>query len=272
MQFVTLNGVSLHYRTVGDVRARPLIAFVNSLGTDFRIWDDVVARLGSDFGAVLYDERGHGLSSIGTPPYRMDDHAADLAALIDHVGAQRAILCGVSMGGQVAMALSALRPDLVAALVLCDTAPRIGDDVFWNARIAAIDRGGLAAIVDGVMERWFAASFRSSDNALYIGCRAMFARQPADGYIGSCIAVREAELTAAARRIKMPTVCVVGENDGSTPPALVRSLADLIPGARYEIISGAGHLPCVEQPAALAEIVRTLAAGLEMESMSHVPS
>jgi len=272
VQFVTLNGVSLHYRTVGDVRARPPIAFVNSLGTDFRIWDDVVARLGRDFAALTYDKRGHGLSGLGTPPYRMDDHAADLAALLDHVGARQAIVCGVSMGGQVAMALSAMRPDLVAALVLCDTAPRIGDDAFWNARIAAIERGGLTAIVDGVMERWFAPSFRRPENPTYAGYRAMFCRQPTDGYIGSCVAVREADLTAAAKRINVPAVCIVGENDGSTPPALVRSLADLIPGARYEIIRGAGHLPCVEQPAALADIIRTFAAGLEMESMSHVTS
>jgi 3-oxoadipate enol-lactonase len=156
--------------------------------------------------------------------------------------------------------------------VLSDTAHKIGDDAFWNARIAAIEKGGLESIVDPIMERWFSPAFRRPANAAYAGYRAMFCRQPVAGYVGSCIAVRDADLTAAARAVSVPALCVVGEEDGSTPPALVRSLAELVPGAGYATIPGAGHLPCVEQPEEFTRIVRAFAAALAMESKSHVGS
>ena len=76
----------------------------------------------------------------------------------------------------------------------------------------------------------------------------------------TCAALREADYTAAARAIAVPTLCVVGDQDGSTPPALVRSMADLIPGARLEIIENAGHIPCIEQPAALTALLRRFLA------------
>ncbi|HVZ15465.1 MAG TPA: 3-oxoadipate enol-lactonase [Bauldia sp.] len=272
MQFATLNGITLHYALTGDPRRQPLIACANSLGTDLRIWDDVVPRLADRFALLRYDVRGHGLSGIGTPPYSMDEHADDLAALIRHVGAPQAIVCGVSMGGQIALALAARHPRLVGGLVLSDTAHRIGDATFWNTRVAAIQKGGLASIVDPIMERWFSPAFRVPSNAAYAGYRAMFCRQPVAGYIGSCAAVRDADLTAAARGTRVPTLCVVGEQDGSTPPALVRMLADLVPGSAYATIRDAGHLPCIEQPEEFADLVRQFADALAMESRSHVDS
>jgi 3-oxoadipate enol-lactonase len=84
------------------------------------------------------------------------------------------------------------------------------------------------------------------------------------------VALRETDYTAAASRIRIPTICVVGDQDGSTPAALVQVFATLIPGARCEIIAGAGHLPCIEQPAALAALIKAFVAGLETESRYHV--
>lgn len=271
MQFATLNGITLHYRTAGDLRRQPTIVFANSLGTDFRIWDDVVAELSGDFAMLLYDTRGHGLSDVGRTPYTIDDHVADLTALLDHVGARHATICGLSAGGQIAMGLAAGRPDLVQALILCDTAHKIGDRAFWNERIAAIEQAGIASMADAIVARWFAPTFAAEHPAVFAGCRAMLCRQPADGYVANAAAVRDCDLTAAAARIACPTHCFVGEHDQSTSPAIVRSLADLIPGAGYTVIPGAGHLPCIERPAALAEHIRTFVAGLEMESMSHAP-
>ena len=87
-------------------------------------------------------------------------------------------------------------------------------------------------------------------------------RQALAGYVGTCVAIRNADFTDAARRIEVPTLCVVGDQDGSTPPDLVRSLADLIPGARFEIIRNAGHIPCIEQPEALVALIRGFVASL----------
>lgn len=255
MQFADVNGVTLHYQLIGGPASKPVIVFANSLGTDFRIWRDVIIRLAGDFAIVTYDKRGHGLSGIGTSPYSIDDHVDDLAALLDFLNVRDAIICGLSVGGLIAQGLYASRPELVRALVLCDTAHKIGSADMWNARIAALEQGGIESIADAVLERWFTPPFRAPGNAEYNGYRNMLIRQPLAGYIGTCAAIRDADFTQAAAKIAVPAICIVGDQDGSTPPDLVLSTAKLIPDARYEIIKDAGHIPCVEQPEALVAIV-----------------
>ncbi|MDX1122949.1 3-oxoadipate enol-lactonase [Sinorhizobium medicae] len=256
MQFTRINDVTIHYRVVGAVAEKPVLVFINSLGTDFRIWRDLVLRLSGDFAIVLYDKRGHGLSDIGQVPYSIEDHATDLAGLLDWLAVKGAIVCGLSVGGLVAQSLCVRRPDLVHALVLSDTAHKIGTTEFWDARIAAIEAHGIEAIADGILERWFTAAFRRPENTAFAGYRNMLVRQPVPGYIGTCAAIRDADFTQAAGKIAVPVLCVVGEEDGSTPPDLVRSTAQLIPGASFEVICGAGHIPCVEQPEALTSVLR----------------
>lgn len=262
MPFKRLGDVAVHYRLIGDAASRPVLAFANSLGTDFRIWEALVEPLAADFTLLFYDKRGHGLSDIGPARAGIEDHAGDLEALLGALGIARAVVCGLSVGGLIAQALCRRRPDLVAALVLCDTAHRIGTAEAWNARIAAVEADGLESILDAVMERWFTPDYRTPANAAYAGYRNMLARQPVAGYALACAAIRDADYTDAARKIAVPTLCIVGDQDGSTPPELVRSLADLIPGARFEIIAGAGHIPCVEQPGALATLIRAFVASL----------
>jgi 3-oxoadipate enol-lactonase len=258
MDFRALNGVVLHLQDLGAAD-RPALVFANSLGTDFRIWDDVVARLADRFRIVLYDKRGHGLSDLGETPYSIADHVGDLAALLDDLAIEGALVCGLSVGGLIAQGLTASRPELVAGLILSDTAHKIGTAELWNGRIAAIEKGGIASIAEAILERWFSKDLRDNDPVALAGWRAMLTRTPQAGYLGTCAAIRDADFTEEARRIAVPTLCLVGEEDGATPPALVRQLADLIPGARYEVIAGAGHLPCIERPARVAELIGAFA-------------
>lgn len=255
MQFAHVNDVTLHYQLISGPADKPVIVFANSLGTDFRIWRDVIIRLAGDFPIVTYDMRGHGLSDTGRTPYSINDHVSDLAALLDVLKVQNAIICGLSVGGLVAQGLNALRPDLVYAMVLCDTAHKIGSPDTWKARIEALENGGIESIADAVLERWFTPAFRSEDNPNFTGYRNMLIRQPLAGYIGTCAALRDADFTREAVKTTVPTICIVGDQDGSTPPDVVLSLARLIPGSRYEIIKDAGHIPCVEQPEMLVSII-----------------
>ena len=258
VQFARVNGVVIHHQAIGAAEGRPLIVFSNSLGTDFRIWRDVVVRLAGDFAILCYDSRGHGLSDTGSTPYTLDDHVGDLAALMDHLGLKSGLICGLSVGGMVAQALQAARPDLVAGLVLCSTAHKIGTPEFWDARIGAVEGEGIASIADQVLERWFTPGFRESVELA--GYRNMLIRQPVAGYAATCAALRGADLTGTAARIDVPTICIAGAADGSTPPALVAELAGLIPGAHYELIQDAAHILPVEQPGILTEIIRAFAA------------
>jgi len=256
VQFARIHDIALHYQTIGGPAGKSVIVFANSLGTDFRVWRDVIVRLAGDFPIVTYDKRGHGLSDTGAAPDSIETHVGDLAALLDYLAVKDAIICGLSVGGLIAQGLYQLRPDLVRALILCDTAHKIGTPEIWNGRIAAIEENGIDGIADAVLERWFTPAFRSEQALALAGYRNMLIRQPVAGYTGTCAAIRDADYTQAAGRIAVPTICIVGDQDGSTPPELVLSTAKLIPGARYEVIKDAGHIPCVEQPEILTEILR----------------
>jgi 3-oxoadipate enol-lactonase len=258
VQFAKINGVTIHHQVIGAA-GKPLIVFANSLGTDFRIWRDVVVRLAGDFAVLLYDKRGHGLSSLGPKPtLSIEDHAADLIALLEHTNLGPAVICGLSIGGMIAQVVWRKRPDLVTGLILCDTAHKIATREFWDARIEAVKQAGVDSIADAVMPRWFAPDFLKT--AECEGYRTMLARQPVDGYLASCIALRDADLTETARSIGVPAVVVVGEHDGATPPALCAEFARLIPGARFELVKNAGHIVPVEQPQMLTEIIRAFTA------------
>ncbi|MCF6370270.1 3-oxoadipate enol-lactonase [Rhizobium halophilum] len=257
MQFVRINAVTIAYQVTATDPDNPVLVLINSLGTDSRIWHLVVPKLAEDFTVVTYDKRGHGLSDLASPPYGIGDHVADLVGLLDHLEYSDVVLCGLSVGGLVAQGLYAQRPDLVKAMVLADTAHKIGTPEMWNKRIAAIEDGGIASILDDIMVRWFTEPFRRPDNAAYSAYCNMLLRQPTQGYTGTCAAIRDADFTEEARTIRVPVLCVVGDQDGSTPPDLVRSLANLIPGAQYEVIEGAAHIPCAETPAAFAAAVRS---------------
>lgn len=256
MQFIDTGDITLHYQLIGAPAEKPVIVFINSLGTDFRIWRDVIVRLAGDYPLVTYDKRGHGLSDVGVSPYSIEDHVRDLAGLLDHLKVSNAIICGLSVGGLVAQGLYASRPDLVRALILCDTAHKIGNAEMWEARIATIEAQGIEPLADAVLERWFTPAFHASRKDELAGYRNMLVRQPAAGYAGTCAALRDADYTAIAKSISVPTLCVVGAQDGSTPPDIVRGTADLIAGSRFEIIAECGHIPCVEQPEALTGLIR----------------
>lgn len=251
MRFVTANGIVHHYAIEGAEDA-PWIVFANSLGTDFRIWDAVVDLIAPKARILRYDMRGHGLSGCPPAPYAMTDLRDDLLSLLNCLEIQQASIVGLSVGGMVAQSLAASAPERVDKLVLMDTAHRIGPRKIWEDRIAAVEAGGMETIADAVLERWFSSSYKNLHPEGWAGARAMLSRVPAAGYAGICAAIRDADLTAEAARLDMAALCLCGDADKATPPALVLALADLLPNAEFEILPGAGHLPCLEIPDAVA--------------------
>lgn len=249
MQAARVNGRAIHFSLVeprGEGSpSNPAVVFVNSLGTDLRIWDEVVARLPSSWRCLRYDFAGHGLSDFAGD-ISIEDHAADLLALIDYTGLERVFVVGLSIGGMIAQALAAHYPARVRALCLLDTAPKIGVPEMWAARMEAIRKVGLDGIAEGVLERWFSEEFRVGRPVELALWRAMLTRTPAAGYLSACAAIRDADLTAKAAGIKAPALFVCGSRDGATPPDLVRAAAKTLPNARYIEIEGVGHLPPVE--------------------------
>ncbi len=244
----------MHYRTAGPKDA-PRVVFLNSLGTDCRIWDDLIFELGGRIRSLRYDERGQGLTDSPDAPYTIADHADDLVGLLDDLSWGSSVLCGLSIGGMIAMEAAARRPDLVQGLVLADTADVIGPREFWDERMRQVRTGGLEPIAAGVMERWFGGSYLRHQPVAVKGWTTLLLRSPVVGYLGSCAALRDADLSGLLGDIKIPAVCMCGSEDLSTPPSAVRGLAQRLPDATYVEISGAGHLTPVERPAEFGRIV-----------------
>ena len=242
MSFMSANGAVVHYRDEGP-RDASAIAFINALGSDLRVWDPVAARLSESFRVIRYDLRGHGLSEDGPDRYDIADFARDLLALLDRLDVARLTIVGLSLGGVIAQELYRQRPSLFSALVLCDTAAKIGTDDSWDARMAEVERGGVAAVADAVLERWFTLRFRGERVADLKGWRAMLTRTPTRGYLAACGALKRADLRPYAGEIAVATLCLVGEEDGSTPVPLVRETAALIKDSKFLILAGAAHIP-----------------------------
>lgn len=144
MAFVITKGIAIHHWLAGR-RGTPRLGFLNSLGPDLGIWDDVVACLTDSFDILLVDKRGHGLSETTLGPYSIPLLADDLTALLDAIGWRSASIAGLLIGGLVAQHLAIHVPECVERLVLMDTAAQIGTTQVWNKRIAAVQRGGLQA-------------------------------------------------------------------------------------------------------------------------------
>jgi 3-oxoadipate enol-lactonase len=251
MEFTTVSGVTIHYASQGEPEASPLV-FVNSLGTDLRSWDKVVASLGNRFRLVRYDKRGHGLSDCPPAPYSIRDHTLDLVHLLDYLDIGQTSLVGISVGGMIAQDFAAAWPDRVRSLVLSDTAPTIGTAAMWNDRIRTLRQNGMASMSAAILARWFAPSYAAAQPAAYQAFGNMLTRMPLEGYTGTCEAIRDADLSDAARTIQAPTLVLCGQEDSATPPSSARRLCELIPQAIYREIPDAGHLPCIEQPEVMA--------------------
>lgn len=255
LTFANVNGIAVHYRLDGPENG-PTIVFSNSLGTDFRTWDAVVARLAGDYRILRYDTRGHGLSDCPKGAYSIERLADDLAGVMDVAGVDSAVICGLSVGGVTAQQLHKAHAAKVRALILCDTAAKIGDAAMWQERIdTAMGEGGIASMASAVLQRWFSPDFPVAHPTALDGWRNMLVRTPARGYAGVCHALKDGDLRDHCGAIDVPALVVCGADDGATTPAMVKDLADAIPDARYLEIADAGHLPCIEQPDVLADAI-----------------
>ncbi len=240
----------------------PPLVLLHALGTNLRLWDGVVARL-PGYRILRLDMRGHGLSDTPPAPYAMGALIHDVERVMAQAGMRDAVVVGLSIGGMIAQGLAVKRLDLVRGMVLSNSAARIGIASQWQARIDAVRAGGLEAIADATLERWFGRPWRALPELPQM--RAMLLATPPEGWMGAAAAIAGTDFYTPTAGLTLPTLAIAGLRDGSTPPDLVKETADLILGSRFHLIRGAGHLPMVEQPDAYTDALRAF-----LESIGHV--
>ena len=249
---VFLSDLRLNADVTGPADGAPLV-LVHALGTSLAIWDDLIPLLPPSLRILRFDLRGHGQSDMPSPPYSMGSLIRDTERLMDHFVLKDAVILGLSIGGLVAQGLAIKRLDLIRAMVLSNTAAKIGRPEQWQGRIDQVRTGGLESIADATMERWLGRNWRSHPDMPCL--RAQFTATRSEGWIGCAHAIAGTDFYETTATLTLPTLAIAGANDGSTPPDLVRETADLVLGSRFALIRGAGHLPPVEKPAEYAAIL-----------------
>jgi 3-oxoadipate enol-lactonase len=239
--------VEVKYQFRGK-RGSPALVFTGSLGTDLTMWEPQAERLKPRFCTLRYDIRGHASSPAPPGPYSIADLGGDLLALLDRLGIERASLCGLSIGGMISMWVAAHAPERVERLVLCCTSAHLGPREGWIERAATVRAQGVGAIGDAVLGRWFTAAFAAAHPEVIERMRASLSSTDREGYAGCCEAIADMDLTPDLPSIGAPTLVIAGAEDPATPPEHGRRIADLIPGARFEVISPAAHLATIERP------------------------
>ena len=253
MPFATHAGARLYFRIEGET-AKPPLLLLNSIGTDMGSWDAALPYLTSAFRVVRMDARGHGASDAPPGDYTLALLAEDALAVLDAAGIARASVCGVSLGGMVAMTLALAAPGRVEALIPACTSAQM-EAQGWRARIAAVTGGGMGAIAEASLQRFLGEAFARNHREVADTLRTGLLSQSVDGYAGCAAAIRDMALAPELRRIAVPTLVIGGERDVSTPYAEHGAkIVEAVPGARVALLD-APHLAQVTAPAAFAAAV-----------------
>jgi 3-oxoadipate enol-lactonase len=229
------------------------VLLLHGLGWDHSLWNPAVERFAPRYRMIAADTRGHGGTDKPPGPYDMTMFARDYAALIAALGLKRVCVVGLSQGGMVAQTLALMNPEMVSALVListsCKSAPSLRDNM--EARIEAMDKIGPQAAAKIAAESIFSPGWRAANPDELARFYAWRSAMPVDPLNAATRALYDFDLSKDLPRIAVPTLVVAGSEDVLTRPAGMEEIVSLIPGAKYTVVPGAGHMIPVEQPAVI---------------------
>ncbi|WP_127143021.1 alpha/beta fold hydrolase [Pelagibacterium montanilacus] len=247
-QVVTSGDAKISARLDGD-EGKPFLLLSNSLAADMHMWDDQILMLTRTHQVIRYDTRGHGRSSAPEGPYSFDMLVGDMVAVLDHFGADKADVMGLSLGGMTALGLGLSHADRVGQMVVCDARadnppPFVSS---WDDRIAAINEGGMAAIAEGTLARWFT---EDCPKGVRDRAEAMILATEPTGYIGCARALQTLNYLKDLGQLGMPVLYVVGEEDMGAPKAAMEAMAAATPDAELVVLPALAHIPNMEDPQA----------------------
>ena len=246
------TGVSTFVRDQGSADGIPIV-FIHGFPFSHEMWRPQLDFLPKSFRAIAYDVRGHGQADVGDGQYTIELFVDDLISLIDSLKIEQAILCGLSMGGYIALRAAERNPERVRALILADTRPEAdGNDakVKRTATVRVVKTEGVKSFAENFVKAVFApASFRSLPTEVEF-IKQLIAANSSLGICGTAIALAaRTDTTASLAAIRVPTLILVGEHDALTPPAASEAMDRLIPNSTLKIIRNAAHMSNLENPA-----------------------
>jgi len=262
MSFARLPDVTLSYRWDGPVNG-PVVMLCNSLSSNLAMWNaQVPALVDAGYRVLRYDTRGHGASSIANSPTSIAALAGDALGLLDHLGVDRVHFCGLSLGGMTGQWLGTHHAARLQSLALCATAAYLGPPEMWNQRIEAVAKGGMAAIAEATIDRWFTQASQQRLGAEIARIRDGILNTPVAGYRACCGAIRDMDQRDSIAAISLPTLVMVGAEDPSTPVAASELIHQRIAGSKLVVIPDSQHLFNVEEPAQFNAALLDFLAGV----------
>ena len=255
------GGVTLAARADGAI-GKPWVVLAHALGCDMSLWDGLVPALTATHRVLRYDARGHGASDASPGPYSFDGLAGDMVAVMDHAGVEQADIIGLSMGGMTALGIALGHPGRVRRIVCANARaafPPAGVTM-WSDRAAAVAQGGMAAVVDDTLARWFVDATRTNRPEAIDHARRMILATSTEGYRGCAAALGSLDYLDRLGGIGCPALYIAGEFDGAAPPEAMATMAAATPEARFELLAGVAHISVLEAPDAFAGAVTAFLA------------
>lgn len=256
------DGPTIAYSAHLVANDRPVIALVHSLGMDHSFWQAVSDGVGERASVVAIDARGHGRSGVGTPPLTAGRMALDLREVLDHLGIERVVVGGASMGGCVALQFALDHPERSAALALIDTTAWYGPTApaDWEGRAQKAMAHGLTSLTGFQVTRWFSDAYREREPEAVKHWVNVFLRNDMQGYVEACRMLGSFDARARLGTLRLPTLVQVGEEDFAAPVAMSQALHEAIAGSTLDVIPGARHLTPLEVPQRVADGLLELCA------------
>lgn len=233
---------------------KPALLLSNSLGASLEMWDELAVRVGERFRIIRYDTRGHGQSSVPSGPYTIDRLGRDVIGILDALSVERAIICGLSLGGLTGIWLGRAFPERVSGLILANTAASFPPPMLWRERAAAVRAEGMAPLVTATLDRWFTKTFQVGQPGRVAEIGRMIASTPPEGYAGCCEVLAATDLTADLSAITCKVQVICGAHDDSAPPSRGAELVAAIPGATMATLDSA-HISAIESAEQFASTV-----------------
>ena len=235
----------------GNKAGVPII-FIHGFPFDHSTWDEQVKIIPSRFRPIAYDIHGHGQSEAGDGPFSIEFFVDDLFSLIEYLDLEQCVLCGLSMGGYIALRAIERKPDLFNGLILCDTRsePDINETkINRAASIKLIREQGIKKYADeSVKNLFWTENIRKNIPAIAL-IKSIIEKMSSEAisYTLMALAART-DTTESLEQIRIPTLIIVGEYDKITPPIVAEALHENITGSDLVVIKDAGHLSNLDNP------------------------